>query len=107
MGESAGDAGGAGGRRPLLRPLAAAAAAWGLALLLLPGGALAGFGSSFDVSIPPGEVEDGDVAVAPDGTAIFVWQGAVAGDPVIQARVREPDGSLGPVLVLSAAIAND
>jgi hypothetical protein len=43
------------------------------------------------------------VAVAPDGTATFVWERRDSGVAAVQARRRFPDGSLGPVHVLAGS----
>ncbi|HEX8103126.1 MAG TPA: hypothetical protein VF533_10960, partial [Solirubrobacteraceae bacterium] len=48
------------------------------------------------------ETEDRVLAVAPDGDAFLAWTRDLAGKQVLQGRRRAADGTLGPVLDLSA-----
>ncbi len=49
-------------------------------------------------------IDRADVALTPDGHAIFVWDGPETADgpSLVRTAVREPDGSFGPVQTLSS-----
>ena len=65
-----------------------------------PGGS---FGAPVDLSVAGQDADDPDIGVASDGTATVVWRRYDGSHFVVQATTRQPGGSFGTPVDLSAA----
>jgi hypothetical protein len=93
-------------RRYRKHPIAAAAAL-SLAALIAPATSLAAWDAPLDVSAGGADAFAPQIAVAPDGDGVMVWQRDGAGGQEVQAATVSNAGAVGTVRTLSAGGTNE